>query len=81
MGMGCSVTLRLEKEIAQLSINFICALVQFGHVGFAIRIPVLPGVAPSSSVWLSDGLAVEPQQNHHTRRGDRREEEKYISFQ
>jgi hypothetical protein len=62
----------LEKQIAQLSIHFICALVQLGHVGFGIRLP---------SGWLRDGSAVEEQQNHHTRRGDRREEEKYLSLQ
>ena len=80
-GMGGSVTLRPEKEIAHLSIHFTSALVHFGHVGFGIRLPFLPGVAHISSVWLSDGSAEEPQENHRTRRGDRREEEKNLSFQ
>jgi hypothetical protein len=37
-----------------------------------------------TSTWRSEeraGSGEEPQKNHHTRRGDRREEEKYISFQ
>jgi len=54
MGRGGSVPLRPDKEIAQLSINITCALVHFGHVGFGIHLPFLPGVAHISSGWLSD---------------------------
>jgi hypothetical protein len=42
MSMGGSVTFRPKEEIAQLSINFTCALIHFGHGGFGIRPPFLP---------------------------------------
>ena len=36
IGMGGSITLRPDKEIAQLSIRTTCAFVHFGHVGLGM---------------------------------------------
>ena len=80
MGMGGSVTLRPEEEIPQLSIHFTCALEHFGHVGFGIGLPFLPGVAHISSVWLSEGSAEEPQQNRRKYEGDLRQCEEDVSY-
>ncbi len=50
MDMGGSVTFGPEEEIAQLSIDFTCALVHLGHMGFGIRLPFLQRVTHIFSV-------------------------------